>query len=115
MDKKELEKTICEMSKKAEADRKKREYVVIAVFAIVFFALYCLFEKMPENFGDAVGVLISSIALSALHCAINHTIFSYLFEKDEAAQRAIKLLREKLIDIEHNEFDELINKYTRKR
>ena len=75
MDRKELEKKIRDMTKKAETERKKREYLVIGAFAIIFFVIYCLFENVPETFGAVIGVFISTIALSALYCAIHYAIF----------------------------------------
>lgn len=115
MDKKELKKQISEMSKKAEAKRKKREYMAIGAFAVVFVLLYCFLEKTPETFNEVVMVIIGSLALSALHCGINQAVFNYLFEKDELAHREISELRKQLSAIQEKEYDEMIKKLTKER
>ena len=111
MEKKELEKLIFEKSKKAERERRKREYTVIAIFAVVFFIAFCYFEGKPENIGDAVSLLIVSFVLAAIHCAINHLVFGYLSERDEAANKELKELRKQLSELSAKEFDEYIKKY----
>lgn len=115
MDKKDIEKQISEMTKKAEAKRKKREYMVIGAFAVAFALLYCFFEKTPETFNEVVMVIIGSLVLSALHCGISQAVFNYLFEKDEKAQREIGELRKQLFTIQEKEYDEMIKKFTKER
>lgn len=114
MNKRELEKMISELSKKAEAERKKRECIVIGAFAIVFFLLYCFLEKTPESLGNAIGVLIGSLVLSAISCGINHAVFEHLSKKDEAAQREISELRKQLSAIKEKEYDEMIERYIKR-
>lgn len=113
MEKKELQKKIHELTKKAETESKKRGAIVIGAFTLVYFGLYCFLEKTPATVGDAVSVFIGAFILAALHCAINHAIFEHLFARDEAAQREIRELRKQLSDIQNKEIDEYIKRYTK--
>lgn len=114
MEKKELEKLISEIEKKAEKDRKKREYIVIAFFSVAFFLMYCLLEGTPDKIGEVAALLISSVFIAALHVAINQVIFEHLYQKDEAAQHELSALKKQLSDIHAKELDEYIEKHKRK-
>lgn len=115
MDKKELEKQISEMTKKAADERGKRFMKIFAVFAVVFFLLFYFFDKKPESIGDTITMIIVSIVLSALHCVINEAVFEDLIIKDELAQREISELRKQLSAIQEKEYDEMIKKLTKER
>ena len=83
MNKEELKKLISEMSEKAEKERRKREYIVILAFTLVFFLLFYILDVKPNKLGDIIQMLVASFMLSALYCAINHGVFGYLYEKED--------------------------------
>jgi len=115
MEKKELQKKIHELTKKAETESKKRGAIVIGAFTLVYFGLYCFLEKTPDTVGDVFTVLLVSLFFSGLHCGINRAVFEYLFRKEEEAENELRPLRKQLSAIERKETDELIEKLERER
>ena len=100
MDKKELEKLISEMERKARKENGKREAIVTAVFAAVYFFMFCLFEGKPGDFNEFFSYLLTSLILSVLNFGIYQAVFEHLFAKDEAAENEIKALKKELYEIE---------------
>ena len=95
MDKKELAKQIYEMEKKAENAQTKRNIITIAIFALVFFLIFCLAEK-PTGIYDVLGTAVLSLMVATAHVVINAGIFGRLYEISESERKTIKALREQL-------------------
>ena len=103
MDKKELERLICDKKKKAEKERGKRECIVVVIYTFIFFFLYCFLKEMPDKLGDAVSVLIVSFVFAGLHVGISQAVFEHLFVKEELADNEIKDLQKELHEMERQE------------
>lgn len=111
MDKKELETLISEKEKKATKESKKRVAIVYAALTAVCFLVFSLFEGRPEDFNEFFSYLLTSFMITGINLGIYQAVFEHLSEKDQAAEKEIKALRQELSDINAKELDELIKKY----
>lgn len=91
----ELLEKIRKMEKEAEAARKKREWIVIACFSVLFF-LFFYFDIKPEKFGEILEYALVAVFLAGLHVAIHQTIFDWLYSEKMSDQAEIDILKKKL-------------------
>lgn len=99
----ELKQLIAEKEKKAEKEKRKRGVIVTAVFAAVYFFMFCLFEGKPGDFTEFFSYLLTSLILSVLNFGIFQAVFEHLFAKEQAAENEIKALKKELNEIEKKE------------
>lgn len=97
MDKNQLRKQIIETEKKIESARLKRALITIAVFALVFFCIFCLVAK-PVGVRKILGTAAVSIVVSAFHFYINSIVFVTLFQRSETERKIIEEMQKQLDD-----------------